>query len=212
MGALLVIAGCSTTTEPPVTTLPSGAASAEAAVRGWLVALDGEDFDALESVVSSGSLALAVGAENSLVAAEVVAVANDERPAEVAGYWQSVAAGLSNDGFAPNELAVQEGRGLEVDGYAAVDLAIPGGAKAMTVVVRDSSEGWRVDWGGTVGPGLVRPLRSMLDGLDATAESDQVRQLFISAGPGLRAGLEARSDLPPEFAADVEELLLLLGL
>ena len=211
MGGLLIMAACSTSSEPPPTTQVPGAATAEAAARTWLLALASGDYDGLSTIVSSGSLALAVGAENGLAMADILAIANDERPGEVAGYWQSVAASLTDDGFAPSVLAVQEGLELGVEGYAAVDLAVPGGLLATTVVVRDGADGWRVDWGATVGPGLVRPLRSMLDGLDTTAEADQVRQLFIAAGPGLRAGLEARPDLPSEFVSDVEDLLRLLG-
>lgn len=192
---LLLVVGCSTEEQPQATP--------QEVVAGWLDAL------------ASGE-----GAADYVVPGQVDVLAAVERRAEAGGilvegltsqaeadYWAAFAAstesflGIAFDDLEVGPVATPEAEGSD---YAYVEVLGPEG-EAIAVVLQGGGP-WRIDIVATVGPGLVRPLRSMIETVGMDAPGVAGRRSGLAAS--LRAGLEdPAGSLPPEFRDDVTELI-----
>ncbi len=195
---LLAVVGCSTDEQPQATP--------QEVVTGWLDAL-----------------ATGEGAADYVVPGQVDVMAAIERRSEAAGilsqglnaqaeadYWGAFAdstesfLGASVNGLEVGPVATAE---IEGSDYAYVEVLGP--ESAAIAIVLEGGGPWRIDMVATVGPGLVRPLRSMIEEVGIDAPGVVARRSGLAAS--LRAGLEdPTGSLPPEFRGDVAELIALL--
>lgn len=195
---LLVVAGCSTDEQPQATP--------QEVVTGWLDALAVGEGAA--DYVVPGQVDVLAAIERRSEAAEILAEGlTSEAEAD---YW--TAFGDSTKSFlgtAINDLEVGPVATAEAEGshYAYVEVLGPEGE--VIVVVLQGGGPWSIDMVATVVPGLVRPLRSMIETVGMDAPGVEERRSGLAAS--LRAGLEGPSDsLPPEFRGDVAELIAAL--
>lgn len=191
--ALAVVAACSGEAEP--------APGPDSVVGRWLAAIAGEGDPG--AFVVAGQVSLLAAVELPGDAAEILAAGLSVESA--AAYWASFAAGIEAiAGAAPASLEVGETTVEVVDGTEYAFVVVSGGGGSTTVAVRGTVDGL-VDMIATIGPELVRPLRRLVDGVEAGALDRQA--LAFS----LRAGLKDPAlDLPPEFYGEVEDLIALL--
>jgi hypothetical protein len=193
LAALLVIAACSTEGQPSMR--PGDVVSA------WLEALEGDGDPG--AFVVEGQLRLLAAVELPGDANEIFAQGLSAESA--AGYWRSFAEGIEAVAGAPaSSLEIDDTTVVVVDDVEYAFVVVSGGGGSTTVAIRGVEDG-RVDMVATIGPELVRPLRSLVDGAQAGAVDEPALAL------SLRAGLsDPNLDLPPEFYGEVQDLIALL--
>jgi hypothetical protein len=191
--AVLVVAGCSAEAEP--------AAGPGEVVGRWLAALEGDDDPGV--FVVDGQLRLLAAVEQAGDADDILAEGLSAESA--ATYWRSFADGIEAIAGAPaSSLEIGETTVVTVDDTDYAFVAVSGGGGSTVVAVRGTEDGL-VDMVATIGPELVRPLRTLVGKLEAGVIDG------AALGVSLRAGLsDPNLDLPPEFYVEVQDLIALL--
>ncbi len=209
----LVTAACSSSDESADDTqsLRTDATAAAAAVTTWLDAMDAGAYDEAAAAVSSGSLAIIVGTENSLTGEQVLAMADQGVSGSLAAsYWASFAEGFeATSGIALGDLTVGEADLFATDGREFGAVAVGTNGTATEILVVWDGETWLVDAVATFGLGLVRPLEFLITSQLSSADP-AVRSLVDGeVKPALRAGLARMPGdvIGEEFRADAEALL-----
>ena len=191
---LLLAAACSDSTdEPPATP--------QETVTAWLASFDGTA--APSAFVVPGQLPLLAAMGRGDQAGDIV-VSGLSAEAE-AEFWSSFSETVEGiAGVDMGDLVVTRVNVLGVDGVDHGFVTIAGPSGATSVVVRGVEAG-RIDMVTTTGPGLVRPLRSLL----ATLPQGVVDGPTLAAS--LRAGLlNPELELPPVFYGETQDLIALI--
>ena len=191
---LILAAACSDSSAEP-------AASAEATVAAWVASFDGSA--APSAFVVEGQLPLLAALGRGEQAGDIVT--GGLTAAAEAEFWSSFAETVESvAGVGIGELEVTQVTVLAVDevDHSFVTLAGPSGS--TSVVVRGVADG-QIDMMATTGPGLVRPLRSLVAGLpDGTIDGPVL-------AASLRAGLlNPDLELPPVFYGETQDLIALI--
>ena len=211
---MAVSAGCSAApvdstvpaTDPPAILPPA------AVVADWIAAVAGSDPAATEPLVDEVSLALMIGAENAMGLSELaVMVADGVGDISRRSYWETFRADFAT--FAGLPLAGVVVGGSEefmVDGVSFAAVTVTADAAASEILCRQDDDGaWRIDLMATIGPTLLRSLRTLVVGLPEGAEAATARAAFGDRAPSLRAGLERApgAALPDAFRIELEALV-----
>lgn len=215
-----VLTACSGGTATTTTTAPArvGAGSPTEAVQRWIDGLVAGDATAVANLVADDQLAVLVAVDNQLTGAATAQLVRAGITDDVRrGYWASFAEGFSEFAGAPlSDLAIGAVEQFSVaEGeFAAVEVAFTTRIGSTEIIAARAADGsWLIDVLATIGPSLVRPLRSILVDLPSGEDGLIVKGLLQSALPSLLAALErpAVADLPADFVLETESLIQLLA-
>jgi hypothetical protein len=193
-------------------TLPEDPAGIAAA---WLHAVADVDTDVLSTAVDETTLGILLAVENAFDADQsrelLVNGPSDELRSS---YWASFREAFTvYAGVAPNDLTVGTARNYVVDTAEFAVVPASAGGRSTDIILERTNERWRVDMVATMGPVMVRPIRSFVASIAGTADGTEVLEVMRETIPqSLQAALaEGRGELPEEYRRDAILLVAELG-
>lgn len=193
-------------------TLPNDPAGVAAA---WLEAVGDVDTATLSAVIDETTFGILLAVENGFDA-EQTRLLLEAGPSDDLrfSYWASFREAFTVfAGIAPEDLNVGTARNYVVgnDEFAVVPASA--GARSTDIILERTDGRWRVDMVATMGPVMVRPIRSFVQEVTGTEPSDEVAAVLRDTIPrSLQAALaEGRGELPEEYRRDAILLIAELG-
>ena len=194
----VAVAGCGESDSLPDD--PAGVAAA------WLQAVADVDTEVLSATVDETALGILLAVENAFDAEQTRELLFDGlSDALRSSYWASFREAFAEyAGIAPEELAVGSARNYVVGGNEFAVVPATAGARSTDIILERSDGRWRVDMVATMGPVMVRPIRSFVAAIAGTAAGTEVTEVLREKIPrSLQAALaEGRGELSEEYRRD----------
>jgi hypothetical protein len=181
-------------------------------VSAWLDAVAGQDVAAIESLVEPVGLAVVAAVENNLRSDELAGLLEAGMGEALATeYWTSF-----RDGFdaiqGESVSGVSVGEPVPIpDARDHTAVSIGTGTTQGRVILRQSVDGWKIDFAATVGPALAGPLGSYLA---SAMEGDDAEKIAAAYAEAIVPGLDAALALDPantNLAFETEYIRRLAG-